>query len=55
MTWTETVWVTLAKDWGPYPAGTTVEVDTIKAGTLDELGYLEHPDEPRPRRRRGQE
>lgn len=38
--------VKLAKAWGMYRAGSYVEVDVVKAGTLDELGFLERPEEP---------
>lgn len=50
---TETVKVTLRRPWGPYPEGAEIEVDTVKAGTLDEQGYLSDPDEKRPARKRG--
>jgi len=30
---------TLTKDWGPYKAGETIEVDYLRAQTLDEEGY----------------
>lgn len=55
---TPIVTVTLARSWGPYAAGESVEVDAIRAGTLDELGYLERPQEapaPKPRRRKAAE
>jgi hypothetical protein len=43
---TPVVSVTLSKPWGPHAAGTRVEVDAIKAGTLDELGYVQHEQAP---------
>ncbi len=43
--------VKLGRPWGPYAAGTEVEVDVNKAATLDELGYLAREEE-KPRRRK---
>lgn len=48
---TPVVSVTLSKPWGPHAAGSVVEVDAIKAGTLDELGYVKREPEPRPKRK----
>lgn len=50
---TETVKVTLGRPWGPYAAGTEVEVDKNRAGTLDEAGYLKAPKAEKPSRKRG--
>lgn len=49
---TDLVRVKLGKAWGPHRAGSYVEVDAVKAGTLDELGYLETEDEPKRKRKR---
>ncbi len=48
---TPIVTVTLSRPWGPHAAGSVVEVDAIKAGTLDELGYIQHAQEPKPKRK----
>jgi hypothetical protein len=53
MSWTETVVVRLSKPWGPHAAGSEIEVDAIRAGWLDENGYLERPEAKPPRKRRG--
>lgn len=53
MAWTEIVKVRLSKPWGPHKAGTDVEVDAIRAGWLDENGYVERPDAKPPRKRKG--
>lgn len=35
--------VTLAKPWGKHPAGKTLEVDPLRAATLEKDGFLGKP------------
>ncbi len=51
MSWVDTVKVKLERPWGPHAAGTVIEVDPTRAGTLDELGYLEKPEPQKPKRK----
>lgn len=53
MSWTDIVKVRLSKPWGPHKAGTVVEVDAIRAGWLDENGFVDRPDAKPTRKRKG--